>query len=381
MNLKGQGMIIEIIIFGVVIFLSLAMFFLLTVSDSVEEENVEERLDAKLGAVSGEAAMTYILNQHIDQEIDSRYYYNVSFMQIAQAYFSTSEDIRIGTINSEYETEIIDGFESGNLNSYEFVGEGDQDYISADSEYPTVFEGDRSLKLATAGLSGNGIRSDSGLENYPGHGKTVSWRTYIDKLNLSDTSTRFETRLGSKSDGVRVIYDVAEKQLRLGNAEVSEPVDWSKYMDTWIYTEVEWDENSKTVRVFEDGSRDLIADIEHEEVSADSSQIYFGINSGNAEDSIVYIDKVMIGGRETLDRAKVKSDLKSYLKHRYPDSNSNLGSKINYPGTRAVFNISQGNEYISHRNGESIHDREWNRHTRKIPTSDGNAEVELWIKR
>lgn len=381
MNLKGQGMIIEVIIFGVVIFLSLAMFFLLTVSDSVEEKNVEERLDAKLGAVSGEAAMTYILHQHIDQEIDSRYHYNVSFMQIAQAYFSTSKDIRIGTINSEYETKVIDDFEDGDLGSYDFVGDGDRDYFSADPEYPIVFEGDHSLKLETAGESSNGIRSDSGLENYPGHGKTISWRTYIDNLNMSDTSTRFETRLGSRSDGVSVIYDVAEKKLRLGNSGVSEPLDWSNYMDKWLYTEVEWEENSKTVRVFEDSTRNLIADIEYEEVSADSSAIYFGINSGSAGDSTVYIDKVIIGGRETLDRAKVKSDMKSYLKHRYPDSNSNMGSKINYPGTRAVFNISQGNEYISHRNGESIHDREWNKHTRKIPTSDGNAEVELWIKR
>jgi len=181
MNLKGQGMIIEIIIFGVVIFLSLAMFFLLTVSDSVKEENVEARLDAKLGAVSGEAAMTYILHQHIDQSIESGNEYDATFEEIAQAYFSTDGDVRI-----------------------------------------------------------NG---------------------------------------------------------------------------------------------------------------------------------------------ESFDRAQVRDDMKDYLEYGYPGSTTNIGTTINYPGTRAVFNISQGDEYISHRNGVAIHDQEWIRQTRKIPTSKGNAEVELWIKR
>lgn len=181
MNLKGQGMIIEIIIFGVVIFLSLAMFFLLTVSDSVEEENVEATLDGRLGGISGEAAMTYILKQRIDREIESGNQYNTTFEKIAQAYFSTDGDIRI-----------------------------------------------------------------------------------------------------------------------------------------------------------------------------------------NGKD---------------FDRDQVREDMEAFLEYGYPGSTQNIGTTINYPGTRAVFNISQGDEYISYRNGQSIHDREWNRHTRKIPTSTGNAEVELWIKR
>lgn len=181
MSLKGQGMIIEVIIFGVVIFLSLAMFFLLTVSDSMEEDNVEARLDGKLGGVSGEAAMTYILNQHIDRDIQSGNQYNASFEDIAQAYFSTDGDVRI-----------------------------------------------------------NG---------------------------------------------------------------------------------------------------------------------------------------------ETFERDQVREDMEAFLEYEYPGSAPNIGTKINYPGTRAVFNISHGGEYISYRNGQSIHDMEWVKQTRKIPTSEGNAEAELWIRK
>ena len=182
MSHKGQGMIIEIIIFGVVIFLSLAMFFLLTVSDSVEEENVEERLDAELGKVSGEAYMTYLLHQNIDQEISSGNEYQASFNEVIQAYFSTDGKVRI-----------------------------------------------------------NG---------------------------------------------------------------------------------------------------------------------------------------------ESFERDEVRSDIEEYLTHSYPDSNTNMGSKINYPGTRAVLNISQGDDFISYRNGQALHGTErWPKQTRKIPTSNDNVEVELWINR
>lgn len=95
MNRKGQGMIIEIIIFGFVIFFSIAIFFLLTASDAVKEDTIEEEIENSLGAVSGEAAMTYILNQEIDPEISEEEKYNVTFDRILQAYYSTDSDFRI----------------------------------------------------------------------------------------------------------------------------------------------------------------------------------------------------------------------------------------------------------------------------------------------
>lgn len=88
-------MIIEIIIFGFVIFFSIAIFFLLTASDAVKEETIETDIESSLGAVGGEAAMTYILNQEIDHEIPEDEKYNVTFNQILQAYYSTDSNVRI----------------------------------------------------------------------------------------------------------------------------------------------------------------------------------------------------------------------------------------------------------------------------------------------
>lgn len=95
MNLKAQGMIIEVIIFGFVIFFSIAIFFLLTASDAVKEQNIEADIEHSLGAVGGEAAMTYILNQEIDHKISEDEKYNVTFDKVIQAYYSTDSNVRI----------------------------------------------------------------------------------------------------------------------------------------------------------------------------------------------------------------------------------------------------------------------------------------------
>ena len=95
MNLKAQGMIIEVIIFGFVIFFSLAIFFLLTASDAVREDTIETNVEDSLGAVGGEAAITYLMNQEIDHEISEENKYNVTFAEILQAYYSTDSDVRI----------------------------------------------------------------------------------------------------------------------------------------------------------------------------------------------------------------------------------------------------------------------------------------------
>lgn len=178
MSLKAQGMIIEIIIFGFVIFFSIAIFFLLTASDAVEEDSIESSIDASLADVGGEAAMTYILNQKIDHEIPEDEKYNATFDEILRAYYSTDSDVRINN---------------------------------------TFF-----------------------------------------------------------------------------------------------------------------------------------------------------------------DRDEVRNDIKAYLAYSYPDSTSNVGSKINYPGTRGVINITHDEDYIEHRNGPQSEARGWNSYRRKIPSSNDNIEVVLW---
>lgn len=88
-------MIIEIIIFGFVIFFSIAIFFLLTASDAVKEDTIEAEIEHSLGAVGGESAMTYLLNQEINHTISRDYSYGVPFHRILQAYYSTDSDVRI----------------------------------------------------------------------------------------------------------------------------------------------------------------------------------------------------------------------------------------------------------------------------------------------
>lgn len=88
-------MIIEIIIFGFVIFFSIAIFFLLTASDAVEEDTIEAEIENSLGAVGGEAAITYILNQEINHTISGDYSYGVTFDRVLQAYYSTDSDVEI----------------------------------------------------------------------------------------------------------------------------------------------------------------------------------------------------------------------------------------------------------------------------------------------
>lgn len=178
MNLKAQGMIIEIIIFGFVIFFSIAIFFLLTASDAVKEETLEANIENSLGAVGGEAAITYLMNQDINHTIPEDEKYGVAFDKIIQAYYSTDSDVKI---------------------------------------------------------------------------------------------------------------------------------------------------------------------------------------NGNK-----------------FDRSEVRNDIKTYLSYNFPESASNVGSTINYPGKRGVINITHEDDYIEYRNGPQNENQEWNDYRRKVPTSNGEVEVILW---
>jgi len=109
MKTKGQGIIIEIIVFGVVMMLSITILLLTAETwddDPVNEENIEASLDAEFRATQDEAALTYILHQDIDRHVETEPEYNVTVYEVVQRYFSTEEDFKLN--RTEYERDQVE---------------------------------------------------------------------------------------------------------------------------------------------------------------------------------------------------------------------------------------------------------------------------------
>lgn len=188
MNLKAQGMIGEIIIFAVVIFLSIMMFLFLTESDVGEDSEFTGELESDLTTVSTTSLMTYILEQPIDEEINDEGKYEVTFREILQAYNSKRK-----TINGE-EHVIIDGEEY----TVEEVEQDIEAYLSYEYSEEAVDAGFNS-ETTTVNYENFGTEitistKDREFEESKGvpHWDSGGWRQYTRMIPTSEETIEVE---------------------------------------------------------------------------------------------------------------------------------------------------------------------------------------------
>lgn len=95
-SIKGQGMVAEILIFAVSIFMALAMFFLLSGEQSEFQEEASVDVQSSLDTINQRSALTTILNGQLwrSPSIDDRYG-DLKALQITSYYMSTDDPIHI----------------------------------------------------------------------------------------------------------------------------------------------------------------------------------------------------------------------------------------------------------------------------------------------
>lgn len=94
---KAQGIIGEIILFGIIIFLSIFIFILLSSQDNAFQEKASQEIETSVGSVNQRSLLTALLNDQVwrDPEISKGKYDELTALQLSSYYFSTSEDLRI----------------------------------------------------------------------------------------------------------------------------------------------------------------------------------------------------------------------------------------------------------------------------------------------
>lgn len=93
---KAQGMIAEIIIFSMAIFMSLFMFIMLSSSDAQFEQNVEVEIQSGLESITDRSVLTVILNDKVWRAPTVNEKYNdMTALQVTSHYFSTDENFHL----------------------------------------------------------------------------------------------------------------------------------------------------------------------------------------------------------------------------------------------------------------------------------------------
>lgn len=95
-DFKGQGMIGEIIIFSMAIFMALVMFILLSSGDAEFEQNVNLEIESGMESITDRSVLTVILNDHVWRAptVDERYN-DLTALELTSHYFSTDEDVKL----------------------------------------------------------------------------------------------------------------------------------------------------------------------------------------------------------------------------------------------------------------------------------------------
>jgi len=84
----------------------------------------------------------------------------------------------------------------------------------------------------------------------------------------------------------------------------------------------------------------------------------------------------------TYDKSGVKRDLKQFLEQDYSDTgDSNLGHLLAQDNHKGILNINSGEEQIEAESQNDIDVRYWKDYNRKVPTSNGNVDILLWVGR
>lgn len=94
-SIKGQGLIGEIIIFGVVIFFSFAIFFLLSSEgDTQYEESTDVKVEENMESIRQRSALTSMLNGYVWRapDVDNRYD-DLKAIDLTSYYLSVDGDI------------------------------------------------------------------------------------------------------------------------------------------------------------------------------------------------------------------------------------------------------------------------------------------------
>ena len=99
---KGQGMIAEIIIFSMAIFMGFVIFIFLSSSQAEFENNVNKDIESSIESINDRSTLTVILNDNVWRApgVDQRYN-DMTAIELTSHYFSTDEPVHIhGTEHS-----------------------------------------------------------------------------------------------------------------------------------------------------------------------------------------------------------------------------------------------------------------------------------------
>ena len=169
--MKGQGMIAQVIMFSITVFLSIALLLLITseAEDSVTSEvTLQGEIGSSVETIEDETALTYILNQEVDPWIDSGNKYNVTSLELVQHYFSANE-VRIN--GSTYDRDVVrDDLETFFNQAY-----------SMPQEYKIANQGRRGIINITSDNHNEYLEARQGLENVDRH----SWNAYRRTIPIS----------------------------------------------------------------------------------------------------------------------------------------------------------------------------------------------------
>lgn len=93
---KGQGMIAEIILFGMAIMMAIFMFIMLSSEDALFEQNVETEIESGMESVGDRSALTVILNDNVWRAptVNERYG-DLKALELSSHYLSTDEEVHI----------------------------------------------------------------------------------------------------------------------------------------------------------------------------------------------------------------------------------------------------------------------------------------------
>lgn len=94
---KAQGLLGEIILFGIVIVLSIFMFILLSSENSSFAEKASKEIETSVGSVNQRSLLTTILNDQVwrEPDVSKGKYDELTAMHLTSYYFSTDESIKL----------------------------------------------------------------------------------------------------------------------------------------------------------------------------------------------------------------------------------------------------------------------------------------------
>ena len=177
LELKGQGMIIQVIIFAVVIFFSITLVLLVpTDSDGIgSEQEIQGFIDSNFAAVEDESAFNYLLHHEINNWTESDNQYNATAYELSREYF-VGDEVKINGEKFEKDT-VKQDLEA-------FLG---YEYSSADEVHKTNLFGRRGIINITSTNRDEYIEVRRGLQG----ADINNWESYSRNSKISGGEIEF----------------------------------------------------------------------------------------------------------------------------------------------------------------------------------------------